>query len=334
MQQVPPRSPFVANRRGSAPTATDATPERGGGGGSIRDGVPLFRRSVHFNNTHHSRLLVDRTTGPTGAPGSLEAMRQFAAEASAIASVGTAAAARPRTTGSVHQSANGGGGGGRGRGAGVGRRQSTGSARGWIATTQHQHQRQAPGHLWASSAHVGAVSNASPDSRPISQQQQQQQHRPRLTRNLTLGDLNSINLPRGSGRDIDSEIGGGGTGGAGDVGGSSGLIIRRGLGAGGGNVAPEDGVTMAPRGLSNSDGRPSIGNAGGGHLGGMLSRLPVLESYGQQHDQQYPGRSPSCSIENAELFEHGMSFGVSAVKGRRPYMEDEYKVTKLLPVKL
>lgn len=316
MQQIAPRSSFVANRRGSA-DATDATHERGGGGGGIiRDGTPLFRRSVHFHNAHRSRL-VDHATGTTGAPGSLEAMRQFVADTSAITPLGTAATGRPRTTGSVHQS-----GGGRTRVAGGGRRQSTGSARSWVTTAQHQHQRQAPGHLWSSSAPAGAVSNVLPDGRPTSHQRQQQ-HRPRLTRNLTLSDLNSINVPGGSGREIDSEIGGGGGGDGRGV--SNGLITRRGFGAGGGKVGPEFGVAAAPRGLGNADGRANIGNASVA-LGGMVSKLPMLESYGQQYHQQF-GHCSSCSIENAELFGHGMSFGVSAVKGRRPYMEDEYKVT-------
>lgn len=351
MQQIASRSSLVGNRRGSTAAAADSSDVRGGGsgGGGARDAVPLFRRGVQINNSIH----MNHSHPAVGVLGNraLEAMRQFAAEASAIPLSGMPAEAtpRPRTTGSVHHHAIGGGGG---------RRQSTGSLRGSATATAQQHyqqQRQSGtgGHLWLSSA--SSRSNAlSVSARPTSQQQQhiqqqqqhiqqqqqtqqtrqqQQQHRPRLSRNLTLSDLNEDTPPGGDmGRVIENDDGS-----ATGEGNGAGLMVRRewhaGTGAGSYVASEAGGATLAtPRGLSNADGRPSI-VGDGGYSGEMLSRLPMLESLGGGHQSQhqqrhYSGRNTPSSAQNAELYEHGMSFGVSAVKGRRPYMEDEFKVQK------
>lgn len=317
MQQMESRSsPSQANRLGSA---TDTT---------TRDGGPLFRRTVHRNNGNHNRVGSSiKTSVGENAPGSLQAMRHFASEASAAASSQSAAAtnsSRPRTTGSVQQLVGGTGGGGP-------RRLSTGSI---LAATTTQHRRRTP-HMISSSSTAGSDTAAT--SVRVTQQQQrqnQQQHyRTHLTRNLSVGNIRST-APvgqGGGGGDGDDNFGDSAELGVGDWGGEGmGLLIRRGWQAGGtgGSLGSRSthsigGMSGAVSrvGLGDIDGRPSIANASRA-LRGMLSRLPMLEASGK-HEGLY---DQSPSIENADLLEHGMSFGVSALKGRRPYMEDEYKV--------
>ncbi|CAM9874600.1 unnamed protein product, partial [Discosporangium mesarthrocarpum] len=81
-------------------------------------------------------------------------------------------------------------------------------------------------------------------------------------------------------------------------------------------------------GRPSSPTRSMVGGIGGalyygyptglsGALGAALSKLPSLESGQFGH---------MTAKENDMLASHGLSFGVSAVKGRRPYMEDEFKV--------
>ncbi|CAM9415787.1 unnamed protein product, partial [Choristocarpus tenellus] len=173
-------------------------------------------------------------------------MRQFAAEVSAVS-----AGARPKTTGSVQQSA-----------VASARRMSTGDSQ----------------HRFFSHSAFGSMRNQQPS---------------RLTRNFTLGNLRN-SRPAGP-HNIDAE--------------PAGLAFFNGTG-----------VTSAASGSGSC-----IGGGGGGmHYRSQVgmfnqtsSRLPRLES-----DQQgFPNAK-----ENDNLAGYGLSFGVSALKGLRPYMEDEYKV--------
>lgn len=117
----------------------------------------------------------------------------------------------------------------------------------------------------------------------------------RSVQDLALSDLNPRSLSARTQDDRDS-----------------GLFVRRG-GQQRGSSSQDVAVN---RRLSSDGGRHHI--APPGALGAVLSRLPLLEQ-GQRH-------SPTFSIENAELSEYGIAYGVSALRGRRPYMEDEYKV--------
>lgn len=198
----------------------------------------------------------------------------------------SSSAARPQTTGSVHQS------------VAATRRQSMGS----IHTTQHSSGPRLP---------------TSPDTPSSSRNQQQ----PRLTRNLTLSDFRSTAAAAaavaagGSHYWSGARIGEGGARGA--------VVPRHGWQAEGSRGGQGGGTV---RGIGDSGGRPSVPDR---PLRRTLSRLPLLESAGgpgHTQQQQQQQRLLANSVENGELAEHGLSFGVSALKGRRPYMEDEYKV--------
>lgn len=148
----------------------------------------------------------------------------------------------------------------------------------------------------------------------ISSRHSQQPH---LTRNLTLGDLrwpaSTAAAVAGAHR--------AGIGSTRDTGVGSGTAVRRGWQVG---TTRGQGTGMPPRLLGDSGRRPSSPD---GPSGGVLSRLPLLEtSRADGHVQQQQQPSMLGSLENSELQEHGMSYGVSALKGHRPYMEDEYKV--------
>lgn len=292
--------PSRSTSRFPARHSNGGAPDRGegdlwGGGGAAGREVPLFRKA-HNNNV--------QSRGGNSERAGLLAMRHFAADVnrgSAGSSPPNPAynAARPKTTGSVNQSVVGG------------RRQSMGSMRSEHNSSssrppsgqQQQHQRQ---------------------------QSQQQQQRPRLTRNLTLGDL------RWTATAAAAAIGGPPGAGGGDNGGNSGVMARRvwqGTTRGGGSSS---GVGGGNRQLLPGDSSGGRSRQGSAELpaGEGLSRLPLLESSSpseklqQQEEQrqlQLPG-SMSISVENLDLSEHGISFGLSALKGRRPYMEDESKV--------
>lgn len=220
----------------------------------------------------------------------LQALRQIASDATAASpSPGpTHVVARPRTTGSMSQYLD------------QARRQSISSIR--------------------SAAHRN-------NSRPPSGHQQQQQQ-PRLTRNISLGDLRwtppaavGLGGKHKEGRD---DTGGDTSGGGGD------MITRRGwqmgatLGGGGVGAAGGSARTLTVRQSSNGHSRPGSPEV---VTGGRGSRLPLLDSTPlPQQQQTQRQRSMHVSAESNDLFEHGLSFGVSALKGRRPYMEDEFKV--------
>lgn len=291
MQQATTRTPFPARRQSSAGMDAARADARGAGL-VVRDGAPLFRRTnntAHPNYQHHRGGSSGGGRDASGAGPGLQAMHQFAAEASAASS---SAAARPRTTGSVQQSVTGV------------RRQSTGS----ILSTQQRHHLMSPVLVGGGGRNNQHLHHHHLHNQPS-----------RLTRNLTLSDLSS-SAPGLGGARRDSE---------------DGLLTRRGWQVGGAHgAAGQDGraiVVGAPAaaaasvggrgGINDVDGRPSIAP---GTLGAVLSRLPTLES-GQQQQQQRSPSIKSC-VENVELSEHGMCFGVSALKGHRPYMEDEYKV--------
>lgn len=292
MYHNPTRSPFPARRSSSSGVGTDANVERGGRGGAggrggVRDGTaPLFRR---INNNVSQQQAGDRNGGPQGGvgvdpAGSLQAMRQFVADAS----IASSAAGRPRTTGSVRQSA-----------AAEVRRQSMGSIH---SASLHHRQQQQQQQLVSPMGSYG-------------QNQQHQHQHARLTRNMTLGDLRSTSTGGGAGGGPhgmtvgERENGGEGV---------TGVVVRRGWQTGGSSRGGQEGSRPAGGGLGDRGGRPCIPDGGPLGGGGLLSRLPLLDSSGEQG---MPG-----SVENALLSGTGMSFGVSALKGRRPYMEDEYKV--------
>ncbi|CBJ30304.1 conserved unknown protein [Ectocarpus siliculosus] len=93
-----------------------------------------------------------------------------------------------------------------------------------------------------------------------------------------------------------------------------------GVGAAGGSARPLI-VRQSSNGHSRP-GSPEVVTAGRG------SRLPLLDSTPTlpQQQQTQRQRSMHVSAESNDLFEHGLSFGVSTLKGHRPYMEDEFKV--------
>eukprot|EP00904_Undaria_pinnatifida_P011290 jgi/Undpi1/7291/HiC_scaffold_22.g09764.m1 len=253
--------------------------------------------------------------GKSQSLASLQAMRQFAVD---TAGASASASARPKTTGSVRQLAIGG------------RRQSTGSIRAMMMQQRSNHP-------------AAAGDNA------------RSQQQPRLTRNLTHGDLRWVSsAPATAAFGARRGVGGrdGGTG-------ASSSEVRAALGW-------QAGTTRLP-GTGLAARRQSI-DGGGVRLSspegqiGFLSRLPLLKAphtgellqqhqqrqhqhqhhrqhQHQQHhnhqqqqqeqrqrQQQRPEHNVLDSIETSLLSEHGISFGVSALRGRRPYMEDEYKV--------
>ena len=299
---VPNRSgsPFPARHsNGGVADRAEGDLWGGGGGGGGREGSPLFRKANN-NNAQPSRSNTERA--------GLQAMRQFAADVNRGAGSSPPpnpayTVARPKTTGSVNQSVAGG------------RRQSMGSIR---------------------SAHNNNSSRAPPNGQRQQQQQQQQQQRPRLTRNLTLGDL------RWTATAAAAAMGGGLPGAGVDNGGNGGIMARRGW-----QVGTTRGGSSSS-GISGSNLRQLVvGDASSGRsrqgsaelpTGEGLSRLPLLESSSpdklRQHQEeqrqlQLQGNI-HVSVENSDLSEHGLSFGLSALKGRRPYMEDESKVLHLI----
>lgn len=228
----------------------------------------------------------------------LQAMRQFVADAGRNAGSSsllssTSSSARPRTTGSLGQSVV------------AARRQSMGSIRSTHAN------RPPSGHQ---------------------QQQPPQQQQPCLTRNLTLGDLRwtasaAVAAIAGGANASGADGGGGGSGGVTARRGWQAGVVRGGSGIDGGGAHQPVAGDSSYRLQSGSAEAPS---------GDALSRLPLLESpsppgklqqqpHQQQHQQLLQGNA-HVSVENSDLSEHGLSFGLSALKGRRPYMEDEFKV--------
>lgn len=222
----------------------------------------------------------------------LQALRQFASDATATSrSPGpTHVVARPRTTGSMSQYLD------------QARQQSISS----IRSTAHSN-----------------------NSRPPSGHQQQQQQQPRLTRNITLGDLRwtppAAVVLGGKHKEGRDDTGGDTSGGGRD------MIARRGwqvgstLGGGGVGAAGSSARPLIVRQSSNGHSRPGSPEV---VTGGRGSKLPLLDSAPTlpQQQQTLRQRSMHGSVESTDLFEHGLSFGVSALKGRRPYMEDEFKV--------
>lgn len=181
---------------------------------------------------------------------------------------------------------------------------------------------------------MGSIRSVHTNRPPSGHQHQHQQ--PRLTRNLTLGDLRwtastamaaIAGGPNAGGADGDSGRVGGGSGG---------VMARRGWQAGairGGSSSGVDSGSLRQPVTGDSSGRLRSGSAEA-PSGDMLSRLPLLESTSppgklrqqQQHQQLQLQGNAHVSVENSDLSEHGLSFGLSALKGRRPYMEDEFKV--------
>ena len=311
MNLSPARSPYAASRAnvGGAGTTSERRGRGAAGGpggrGEGEEGLPLFQRTDNMKQEQ----------GKSQSLASLQAMRQFAVD---TAGASASASARPKTTGSVRQLAIGG------------RRQSTGSIRAMMMQQQSNHP-------------AAAGDNA------------RSQQQPRLTRNLTHGDLRWVSsAPATAAFGARRGIGGrdGGTG-------ASSSEVRAALGW-------QAGTTRLP-GTGLAARRQSI-DGGGVRLSspegqiGFLSRLPLLEAphtgellqqhqqrqhqhqhhrqhQHQQHhnhqqqrqeqrqrQQQRPEHNVLDSIETSLLSEHGISFGVSALRGRRPYMEDEYKV--------
>ncbi|CAM9839784.1 unnamed protein product, partial [Hapterophycus canaliculatus] len=267
----------------------------GGGGGGRADamsdhvggtgGGERQERSL-FRRINSNNAQQDRSSSSRAA--SLHAMRQFAVDATADAGAASAGSSPI----SAHASA---------------RPRTTGS----VSQSLIGSRRQTIGSI-RSMTHS--------NNRPPSGQQ-----RPRLTRNLTLGDLRWI----GPAAAVDAVAGGKlpHTGVAGRsestnaVSGSR-LMVRRGWQTeatrGGGSI-----VSGESNGGRSSPGRAEVPNGRG------MSRLPLLDSpspLAKREEQQLLRGSMHDSVEGFDLLEHGLVYGVSALKGHRPYMEDEFKV--------
>lgn len=310
MSEIAARSSPSTRRsgtRGKADTfiGSFSAGEDGEGRAATRAGShqnPLFHK---MNNTHlgsHGKSAMTE----------LEGMRHFAAESTANSSVSSSI--RPKTTGSVRQPIACGGGG---------RRQSLTMISGGEGETHQRH--------------------ASPLRTGLSRVPCDQVQNPHFSRTLTLSDLRSSGLTAVGEDGTTSSIKERAPRRERDGSGKSRASVRRGwqVSPTRGNLA--DGV-VARRNGDHRD-QPGVPDR---QVGGLLSRLPLLDSLsdgvheqqdrGQQlwtqhqlhqsQEQRYHHESHGVlgSGEIFDLLDEGLSFGVSAVKGRRPYMEDEYKV--------
>lgn len=157
-------------------------------------------------------------------------------------------------------------------------------------------------------------------------------HAPRLARNITLGDLRST-AARAASAAVAS---------ASAV--ASAVVEQRltkGTGNGeastnasaGGKIVPRQGwqagSAWGGRGRGGVENREVTGSSrrlrmSDGILGGESSRLPFLDTATAWGGGRELAQDPQH--QNSEFSELGISFGVSSLRGHRPYMEDEYKV--------
>lgn len=155
-------------------------------------------------------------------------------------------------------------------------------------------------------------------------------HPPRLARNITLGDLRST-ATRAASAAVSSVV-------ASAV---DDQCFTKGIGNGeastnasaGGKLVPRQGWQAGSAWGGRSRGGVENREVGGssrrlrmsdGMLGGDSSRLPFLETSTAWGGGRLPAQN--TQQQNSELSELGISFGVSSLRGHRPYMEDEYKV--------
>lgn len=96
----------------------------------------------------------------------------------------------------------------------------------------------------------------------------------------------------------------------------------------GGKIVPRQGwqagSAWGGRSKGGVENRELVGSSRIRLMGGDASQLPFLETATAWRGGREP--TQNSQQQNSELSELGISFGVSSLRGHRPYMEDEYKV--------
>ena len=239
----------------------------------------------------------DPLKGRGGAP-PRETMHQFGPEVLTMYS-----SVRPRTTESVQQSSVVGA-----------RRQSSGSTHQMLHSNGFRHLFSPVNDDWSYVA--------------------RRQQPPALTRNFTLGDLRSTEVRAAAAAAAVAAATGSRPGKVvGDADpatpANDRFFTHQGWQTGRTRRSHEGGLQGQEMNV-NSTGWPNMYD---GTLERYVSQLPLLEAFaggGLRQAQQH--HATVGTVENSDLSEHGISFGVSALKGRRPYMEDEFKVNVVVVV--